>query len=135
MRDDRLDLAQASLSPESDCSWQVFKQPNVGAGVRRVNSVEIMMPCLSRRALEKIEWAFSESISGFGVDLLFGYGLAKHGELRAAVIGSVVAHHEKRIDQQGGEFYNFMRRSNINPKLELWSIMKRYGIEQGFVYI
>ena len=50
MREHGLDLAQASLSAESDCIWPVFKQPNVGGGVRRVNSVEIMMPCISRRA-------------------------------------------------------------------------------------
>ena len=50
MREQNLDLRQASLSAESDCVWPVFKQPSVGDGVRRVNSVEIMMPCLSRPA-------------------------------------------------------------------------------------
>ena len=34
MREHELDLAQASLSAESDCVWPVFKQPNVGDGVR-----------------------------------------------------------------------------------------------------
>ena len=135
MREHELDLAQASLSAESDCVWPVFKQPNVGDGVRRVNSAEIMMPCLSRRALVKVGWAFSESVSGFGVDLLLGHGMAQQGIVRAAVIGSVVAHHEKKIDEKGGEFYSFMRRSNINPKLELWFIMNRYGVKPSFDYL
>ncbi len=135
MREHGLDLAQASLSPESDCVWPVFKQPNVGDGLRRVNSVEIMMPCLSRRALVNVGWAFSESVSGFGSDLLLGHCMEQSGGVRAAVIGSVVAHHEKKIDDRGGEFYSFMRRNNINPKLELWFIMNRYGVKPAFEYL
>ena len=83
----------------------------------------------------KVGWAFSESVSGFGSDLLLGHGMAQSGSARAAVIGSVVAHHEKKIDDKGGEFYSFMRRSNINPKLELWSIMNRYGVKPSFDYL
>jgi hypothetical protein len=130
-----LDLAQPSLSPESDCIWHVFKQPNVGGGVRRVNSVEIMMPCLSRRVLQKIGWVFSESVSGFGVDLLLGHVMAQQGETIAGVIGSVVARHEKKINDESGAFYNFMRNSNINPKMELWSIVKRFDVSPNFVYV
>ncbi len=135
MKEHDLDLAQPSLSAESDCIWPVFKQPNVGNGVRRVNSAEIMMPCLTRRALAEVGWAFSESISGFGVDLLLGHGMAQKGMNRAAVIGSVVARHEKKIDDKGGEFYNFLRRKNINPKLELWFIMNRFGVRASFDYL
>ena len=135
MKEHDLDLAQPSLSPESDCVWSVFKQPNVGTGIRRVNGAEIMMPCLSRRALQKVGWAFSESISGFGADLLLGHSLAQQGLDRAAVVGSVIARHEKHIDEKGGEFYGFMRRNNINPKLELWFIMNRYGVRPSFEYV
>lgn len=135
MTEHDLDLAQPSLSSESDCVWHVFKQPNVGVGVRRVNSVEIMMPCLSRRALKEVGWVFSESVSGFGVDLLLGDMLSTRCNARAGVIGSVVARHEKRIDDGGGAFYNFMRANNINPKMELWSIVKRFNITPNFVYV
>lgn len=135
MTDDDLDLAQPSLSPESDCIWPVFKQPNVGDGLRRVNSVEIMMPCLSRRALQEVGWVFAESVSGFGVDLLFGHLLSTRYGARAGVLGSVVARHEKHIDDGEGAFYNFMRDNRINPKMELWSIMKRFDVIPDFVYL
>ncbi|MFB3918017.1 MAG: DUF707 domain-containing protein [Terriglobales bacterium] len=135
MTEHDLDLVQPSLSAESDCVWHVFKQPNVGDGVRRVNSVEIMMPCLSRHALKEVGWVFSESVSGFGVDLLLGHMLSTRGDARAGVVGSVVARHEKKIDDGRGSFYNVMRANKINPKMELWSIVKRFNVTPNFVYI
>ena len=135
MAEHDLDLVQPSLSAESDCVWNAFKQPNVGDGVRHVNSIEIMMPCLSRRALQEVGWVFSESVSGFGVDLLFGHMLSVRYNTPACVIGSVVGRHEKKIDENGGEFYKFMRDSNINPKMELWSVVKRFNVRPNFDYV
>jgi len=46
----------------------------------------------------------------------------------------VVAVHEKPIDDRNGKFYAFMRSLGINPKHELWTIMKEFGLEAAFEY-
>jgi hypothetical protein len=129
-----LDLAQPSLTAESSCVWPIFKQPMIGPTVRSVNAVEIMMPAVSRFALEKAGWTFGRSISGFGVDLLLGHEVVERLGRKAGVIGSVAAVHEKPIDDRGGSFYRFMRAIGINPKYELWVIMKEFGIDAAFTY-
>ena len=40
----------------------------------------------------------------------------------------------KPIDDRNGKFYAFMRSLGINPKHELWTIMKEFGIEAAFKY-
>ena len=135
MQQHDLALAQPSLSPESDCVWPVFKQPRVGDRIRPVNSVEIMMPALTRRALVQCGWIFGTSISGFGSDLLLGQACAEGFGGKAAIVGTTVAVHEKSIDDRGGEFYNFMRSIDINPKFELWSIIQRYSVIPDFHYL
>ena len=129
-----LDLAQPSLSAESDCVWPNLKQPQVGPMVRRLNAVEIMMPAVSRFALERAGWTFARSVSGFGVDLLLGHEVVDRLGRKAGVIGNVVAVHEKPIDTHRGPFYTFLRSNGINPKHELWVIMKEFGFEAAFVY-
>jgi hypothetical protein len=129
-----LDLAQPSLTPNSHCVWPVFKQPLVGPNVRLVNGVEIMMPAASKFALEKAGWTFGRSVSGFGVDLLLGHEIVDRLGRKAGVVGSVIATHEKVIDDRGGQFYNYMRSIGINPKYELWVIMNDFGLNAEFTY-
>jgi hypothetical protein len=129
-----LDLAQPSLTTDSTCVWPVLKQPAVGQGVRLVNAVEIMMPAATRFTLERAGWTFGQAISGYGVDLLLGHEVVDRLGRKAGVIGSVIALHKKPIDDRNGDFYRFMRSLGINPKHELWIIMKEFGIEAAFEY-
>ena len=129
-----LDLAQPSLTADSSCVWPVLKQPAVGPGVRLINAVEIMMPAATRFTLERAGWTFGRAISGYGVDLLLGHEIVDRLGGKAGVIGTVVAAHEKPIDDRNGNFYTFMRSLGINPKHELWTIMKEFGIEAAFEY-
>ena len=124
-----LDLAQPSLTANSTCVWPVLKQPAVGPRVRLINAVEIMMPATTRFTLERAGWTFGRAISGYGVDLLLGHEVVDRLGRKAGVIGTVVAVHEKPIDERNGNFYRFMRSLGINPKHELWTIMKEFGIE------
>lgn len=130
-----LALAQASLSADSDCVWPVFKQPNVGERVRLVNAVEVMMPALTRQALTSAGWAFGAAISGFGVDLLIGKACSEGFGARAGVVGTSVGVHERKIDDKGGAYYNYMRQNGINPKFELWRIIQKYSIVPDFYYL
>ncbi|ODR96796.1 hypothetical protein AUC71_04310 [Methyloceanibacter marginalis] len=87
-----------------------------------------MMPCLSRRALKEAAWVFKESVSGYGVDLLLGAYLSRRFGIDTFVIGSVVATHQRPIDQRDGAFYKFLRSQRIDPLEELRVITKLFGL-------
>lgn len=123
-----LDLAQPSLTSTSQCAWQVFYNVQ-RRGVRRTNGVEIMMPALSRRAIELLIPYFAYSVSGFGLDLLMAKLAARSG-LSVGVIDDIVVCHEKKIDQSGGAYYEFLRARGINSKYELWRMIKVFRLER-----
>lgn len=120
-------LAQASLDYTSHCVWPVMK---VDRSARRqnlqVNTVEIMMPVISGDLFWRSIGYFDQSISGFGLDLLWAKLLEETGS--AYRIGSVVAHHGKSIDQTGGAYYEFLRAHHINAKSELWAMMSEFEL-------
>jgi len=129
----RIALAQPLLTPDSDCVWPVFKDARHASHIIPVSSVEVMMPGFSRDALRRLAWTFGKTISGFGVDLLWGQTLATERDAgRIAVIGDVLARHQKAIDDVGGAFYVFMANNDINPKLELWMVMSEHGVVPQF---
>jgi hypothetical protein len=135
MQEHDLALAQPALSEESDCVWSIFRQPCVGDRIRLVNGVEIMMPALTRKAMVECGWVFGASISGFGTDLLLGKACFERFGGKAGVVGTTIAVHEKKIDERGGAFYNYMRSEGINPKYELWKIVQRYSVVPHFHYL
>ena len=126
-----LDLIQASLSEDSSCSYDVFRN-NPGAYLRYVNSVEIMMPVFSRRALESTRHLFAESVSGWGIDLVAGKLVRERLGTCPAVIDLVVARHLKPIDLKGGEFYKMLRNANINPEIEMRMLVDKHDAENHF---
>lgn len=123
-----LDLAQPSLTSGSQCVWQDFFHSQRG-GMRRTNGVEIMMPALSLRARKLFLPYFLYSVSGFGLDLLMAK-LAKRCGLNSGIVDDIVVRHEKKIDQAGGAYYEFLRSRGINSKYELWRMIKMFGLER-----
>lgn len=123
-----LDLAQMALSDRSACIWDcLFSHGR--KGMRRLNCVEIMMPVLSRRALLACGADFSRSVSGFGLDLMLGKKLAKPDYSNIAVIDDLIADHDKPIDDAQGAYYAYLRSHLINPKAELWRLVKENALE------
>ena len=111
MTAEKLDLAQPALTADSATAYAFLKKPSVGAGVTRVSSVEIMAPALTRRALECAGWAFAESVSGWGTDLLLGPAVRSVcGPKSVGVIGSVSVRHAAPVDLRAGAYYAFLRR-------------------------
>ena len=111
MARDRLDLAQPALTADSDSAWPFLKRPLAGSGLIRVNTVEIMAPLMTRRALEKAGWAFGETVSGWGTDLLLGPAVrAAFGPDSVGVIGSIAVRHALPVDTREGAFYAYLRR-------------------------
>jgi hypothetical protein len=123
-----LALAQASLTPDSHCVWPALFQAG-GVGPRFVNAVEIMMPVLSAEALRICGPRFGDSVSGFGLDLLFGSLVGAPRQRVAAVLDDVAFRHQKPIEATGS-FYEFLRANHINPKAELWRIITEHGLER-----
>lgn len=127
----KLQCAQMSLSEESNCVWPIFFKKG-SDGVRYTNGVEVMMPIYSQGALLKGETLFGQSISGFGLDLALGKVAAEAGARSCAVIDAVTARHLKPIDTSDGGLYDYFRSCDINPKAELWSLIRKYDLDRGF---
>jgi hypothetical protein len=131
MAAEKLDLAQPALTADSATAYPFLKRPSAGAGVTRVSSVEIMAPALTRRALEQASWAFAESVSGWGTDLLLGPAVrAACGQTSVGLIGSVAVRHAAPVDFAAGDFYAFLRRYGVDPGHEANRIAVEFGVER-----
>ena len=127
-----LDLAQMTLTSDSSCNWRELFSRAGGTCPRPVSAVEIMMPVFSRRALRMVRSTFGQSISGFGLDLVWGKLVSDDGG-RVAVLDDVVAAHRRPVDQSGGAYYSYLRRAGINAKAELWTLLCAYGADRDVV--
>jgi hypothetical protein len=126
-----LDLFQPSLKPGAHCSWpDLFHRG--GPAVRQTTGVEIMMFGFSRRALESCAPLFGESVSGFGLDFACSEAVRDRG-WSCGVVDAVQVDHPDAIDEAGGSYYEFMRASGINQKLELAETIRRLGRLPEFV--
>jgi hypothetical protein len=133
-RREALDLAQMSLTPGSACNWPHLFSRKGANGPRKVSAVEIMMPVFSRRALRWIVPTLGQSISGFGLDLVWGQ-LVGERQGRIAVIDGISATHSRGVDQVAGAYYSYLRRHGINAKAELWTLLKAYGASRDMVTV
>ena len=91
-----------------------------------------MMPVFSKRALGWIAPTLGQSVSGFGLDLVWGHIVAENGG-RIAVLDEVAATHARPVDQSGGAYYRYLRGHGINAKAELWTLVTQYGADRELV--
>jgi hypothetical protein len=128
---ERLDIAQPALTADSDSAWPFLKKPVAGDGIIRASTIEIMAPLITRRALQRLGWAFSQTISGWGTDLLLGPAArAVFGPDSVGVVGSVAVRHARRVDTKGGAFYAYLRRYGIDPAHEANRVVADFGVER-----
>ena len=131
MTAEKLDLAQPALTADSATAYAFLKKPSVGPGITRISSVEIMAPALTRRALECAGWAFAESVSGWGTDLLLGPAVRYAcGPNSVRIIGSVSVRHAAAVDLRAGAYYAFLRRYGVDPGHEANRIAIDFGVER-----
>ena len=122
-----LDLSQASLSSDSYCSHPVTKNQGT-KGLRYVSAVEIMMPVLSKRAIHIGRHLFSQTISGWGLDIALGKLVAEKLNGRAVIIDDIIAQHTKPIDVENGAFYRMLHHALIYPQIEAANIQRIYKL-------
>jgi hypothetical protein len=128
---ERLDVAQPALTADSDSAWPFLKKPAAGDGVIRASTIEIMAPLITRRALERLGWAFSQTVSGWGTDLLIGpLTRAAFGQNSVGIVGSVAVRHARPVDTKGGAFYAYLRRYGIDPAHEANRVVADFGVER-----
>jgi hypothetical protein len=131
MAREKLDLAQPALSADSETAWPFLKRPDAPEAVFRVSTVEIMAPVMTRRALEAAGSAFSETVSGWGTDLLLGPAVrAAFGSSSVGVVGGVVVRHARKVDTAGGAFYAYLRRYGLDPAHEANRVVADFGVER-----
>jgi hypothetical protein len=126
------EMAQASLSSNSFCSFQVFFNPD-RSGWRQVNGVEIMMPVYSARILGIVKQLIGQSISGWGFDAALSMLAAKQG-WRSAVVDDIIAQHNKPINADIGQYYQMLHRAQIYPEIEFTHMQKKYGFTKPLFY-
>ena len=126
------EMAQASLSSDSFCSFQVFFNPN-RSGWRQVNGVEIMMPVYSARILGIVKELIGQSISGWGFDAALSMLAARQG-FRAAVVDDIIAQHTKPINADIGQYYQMLHRAQIYPEIEFTHLQVKYGFTKPLFY-
>jgi hypothetical protein len=122
-----LHLAQPALDSRSYGSWEITRQAG-GCFLRLTNFVEIMAPIMSAHALKTCVGTFDESVSGWGLDLvwpkLLNYPIDKIG-----IFDAFPMTHTKPIDPNGGRFYVYLRSINIDPHAEMVSLVQRYRLQ------
>jgi hypothetical protein len=129
--DERLDIAQPALTADSDSAWPFLKKPAAGNGIIRVSTIEIMAPLITRRALERLGWVFSQTVSGWGTDLLLGPAARDaFGQNSVGAVGSIAVRHARRVDTKGGAFYAYLRRYGIDPAHEANRVVADFGVER-----
>jgi hypothetical protein len=113
-----LKLAQPSVAPGSAHTWSVLlTRPD--SVMRTLNTVEVMMPLVSRDALRLGGHLFARSISGWGLDFALGDLVNRHlGSGRIAVIDAVSFLHAKTIDVVQGAYYHMLRENQLSPLVE-----------------
>ena len=131
-----LDIAQASLTPGSDCFFACLKQPEAGGAVRRLNAAEIMMPLVARRVLERCGWVFGEAVSGWALDMLLGAKVREaFGEDAIGLVGHAVARHDRAMDTANGRFYRFLRSRGIDAATEAGDLISRFELNPDIEWL
>lgn len=119
-----LDLAQPSLTRDSYCYWKMaYHQP--GYVFRETSFVEVMAPFLSRAALLKTLPTFTQSISTYGLDLVWP---SLVGNTNIGVVDAFQIRHRERVDHASGSFYKYLKSIGVDLDEEERLILEKYGV-------
>lgn len=125
----RLDLAlaQPALAEGSYFSFELLLESRPFFA-RFTNFVEVMAPIFSREALRACAGTFTESVSGWGLDLVWPALLGRPRD-RVAIIDATPVLHTRPIAT--GDWY---RRLPVPPGDEKRQVARRHGVEMPYRY-
>ncbi|MEO6929009.1 MAG: DUF707 domain-containing protein [Casimicrobiaceae bacterium] len=119
-----LALTQPALSWDSYWSHRVtLHHPSFR--LRMTNYVEVMAPCFERSFLENCLPTFVESMSGWGLDILWPRRLPARPR-RCAVIDDVQMTHTRPVG--AGQHYDRLRNVGVSAQQEFDTVLRRHGI-------
>lgn len=122
------DALQPALTADSSCYFEVLKQPRAPRGSTNMTAIEIMMPLLSRRALEQVGFTFGQAISGWAVDLLLCQEIRKRFGDTIYLDGDTIFAHRRPTDTSEGTFYRHLADHGIDASVEAGAIAMRFGV-------
>lgn len=119
----QLYLAQPSLRWGTHANHDVTLH-NPACLIRRTHFVEVMAPCFSRKALERLQPTFCLNHSTWGIDYAWSSLLSSEG--RIAVVDAIQVDHTKAVSLDGGAFYLKLKAAGIDPVTEYGRIKESY---------
>ena len=128
---ENLDLAQPALTANSDSAWPFLKRPRAGNGDHPRVDHRDHGPAADPTGARARRLGFSQSVSGWGTDLVLGPAArAAFGPDAVGVVGSVAVRHARPVDTAGGAFYAYLRRYGIDPAHEANRVVADFGVER-----
>ncbi|MHA4847746.1 DUF707 domain-containing protein [Flavitalea antarctica] len=112
-------ISQAALSPDSFCSWPMFKQQK-NSFCRFVGQIEVMAPLFESQTLRICLPSFVGNRSSWGVDSVWSK-ILEYPENRLIVFDSVLMRHTLPVG--GGELY---KKIGVNPEDEWKAITNSF---------
>lgn len=119
-----LDLCQPAI--EGHFSREITV-PREGVLLRYTTYVEVMCPVLSPRALEILAPTFSESVSGWGLPVVWS-SLLPWPEYKLAILDHVRVRHTTPVRE--GTLRPTLDALGIDPEREMEQVVARRGIEE-----
>jgi hypothetical protein len=97
---------------------------NPACVLRRVSFVEVMAPCFSTPALERLIHTFDWTKSTWGTD--WAWGCLLQGEQPLYVVDAIVMEHTRTGDGRPGAFYRKLSAMGIDPAEELSRVRRMF---------
>jgi hypothetical protein len=94
MEDYHLELAQPAIGNYYITYPHTMRRP--ASRLRYTNFVEIMQPCFSKEALQRVHFTFTASVSGWGIDYHWTK-LLDSGRRNMAIIDDIVSFHTRPV--------------------------------------
>jgi hypothetical protein len=126
-----LAVAQPALSGDSYFSHPLFLRC-AGFRLRYTNYIEVMVPCLSRKVLQKALPLFADTASGFGLDYIW-CRWPETGAFRAAVLDEVAVRHTRPVGRVLREAIAV--RGGPSSEAEEAHLRAAFGLKQRIVPI
>ena len=117
-----LDCYQPAVSKDSYSAFH-FLFEGYGTGFLRTNFVEVMCPFMSKKMLIDVVDLFDKSISTWGLDYLWPNIST---DAKIGVFYNFIVIHPDFPDSKNGPFYKYLHSLNVDPYVELATILKSY---------
>jgi len=111
----KLDIAQPAIFNSFWSYPHTAKHSN--SILRYTNFVEIMQPCFSRAAIQKVLFTFNENESGWGIDFHWGK-LVNFRKKNMAIIDDVISVHTRLVrSSHQQELNEYLLKHQLNRKI------------------